>query len=1026
MNDRLWSLGPACSFLTAIIGIAVLVGWYMDLGYITAIRADYIPMAPSTALLFTLSGIAVVVHNFNIDNTTPSRIEQSLPLIVFFVAMLLLILSIQHIHSNWEYLGLTISGSVAGSPIGHMSPITALSFSAGSISLFFIQHTSNQQPHNALIAMGLAFAFMLLCLAFFLSYLFGSPLLYDGTFIPPALNTLIGFLLLAIALLDTSFYSAQTYDNWLGKLTKSSASYIWIFIAATVVIISVAYAYQRQHEIDFDKETSEQLTAIAELKSREIQLMHKEWLEDSQTLFSASHVINLTQEFLTNSNAIQEQEYLLEFITRWKVHSSYDEVFIFDPLGNRLISTLSEMEPTSSNLSTAVTKSMDSKQPLFLDFYRNEFNDIVYLALVSPIITNSGEPLGAMVLRIDPSTELYPLIQQWPVVSESAETLLVRQENNEVVFLNDLRFKQNTALSLRHSLDNEILPAVMAVKGFTGIVDGLDYRNIKVIADVRPIPNSPWFMVTRMDRSEVYSDLTERMWVSIVFVLAIIIALGMGLTFLWRQQRLSFYKEHYETALRLEIYGQAFSQNSEGICVTDAKGNIVLVNEAFTSITGYTSSEVLGKNPRLLKSGKQDAMYYKTMWKEIVENGSWQGEIWNKSKSGEIYPSWSTITALYEENSTNTSHYIAVFSDITKRLEDENEIRLLAHYDPLTSLPNRSLLDERIKQSIRISHRNKYVFSLLFIDLDHFKNVNDSLGHHIGDLMLIDVATRFTTLVRDEDTVSRLGGDEYVILLQETEAAGAAKVAQKIIDSISVPFILEGSELTISPSIGIAIYPTDGDTPSKLLQAADSAMYQAKDFGRNQFQFFTDELFKTISRRLEIDNALRGAINRNELELYYQPQMNITSGQLIGCEALLRWKHPNLGQVSPGEFIPIAEDSGHILSIDRWVIFQVARQMAIWEKQGILDFSVAVNLSANQFHHQNLLAMVKEVLIKYNIPANNFELELTEGLMMDNVEGAITIIDKLHDEGIKLSIDDFGTGYSSLSYLKRFKIDKLK
>ena len=1026
MRNRLWHLGPICGVLAAIIGAIVLAGWYLGLNFITAIRADYIPMAPSTAVLFALSGFAIVIRNLNIYTEQPTRIEKPIGLTILSVAMLLLILSAQHIYSSWEYLGLSISGAVAGSPIGHMSPITALSFIAVSISLLASQNISVKHPRNALLGMGFAIAFLLLCLAFFLSYLFGAPLLYDGSFIPPALNTLVGFILLAIALFDTNFHAAQIHDNWLGKLAKNSTSFVWSFIGGSVLIISIAYAYQRQHEIDYDTETSEQITAIAALKSREIQLMRKEWREDAQTIFHDKYIVQLAQQFASNNPDHKVRERLLNILTRWKKHNAYDEGYLLDLNGNVLISTASSNNPISSVITAAVTDSITTKQPFIHDFYRNEFNNTVYLAVLLPIVTSDGTQLGTIVLRIDPHRELYPLIQQWPVVSDSAETLLVRQENNDVVFLNELRFRADTALKLRHSMENKQLPAVMAVKGFTGVVDGIDYRNTRVIADVRSIPDSPWFMVARMDKNEVYSVLNERMWTSIVFIIAMIFTLGMGLTFLWRQQRLTYYKEQYESALRLEIYSQAFSQNSEGIMVTDEEGNLTLVNDAFTEITGYTSSDVLGKNPRLLKSSKQDTQFYKKMWADILEKDSWQGEIWNTNKKGKVYPSWLTITALYDDDPNYASHYIGVFSDITQHKEDEEEIRYLAHYDALTSLPNRVLLDDRIKQSISFSQRSHHSFAVMFLDLDHFKNVNDSLGHHVGDLMLIDVANRLMTVIREEDTVSRLGGDEYVLLLQETNATGAAAVAQKISRSISEPFILEGSELTISPSIGIAIYPTDGNTPSKLLQAADSAMYQAKDSGRNRFQFFTKELFKSASRRLEIDNALRGAIDRHELELYYQPQIDINSGVLIGCEALLRWKHPQLGQVSPGEFIPIAEDSGQIVSIDRWVLFRAARQMADWQKKGILDFTVAVNLSANQFHHQDLLALVRDALGEYSLSANNLELELTEGLMMNDVEGAIKIINKLHEEGIKLSIDDFGTGYSSLSYLKRFQIDKLK
>jgi len=476
---------------------------------------------------------------------------------------------------------------------------------------------------------------------------------------------------------------------------------------------------------------------------------------------------------------------------------------------------------------------------------------------------------------------------------------------------------------------------------------------------------------------------------------------------------------------RLQLLSRAYNQTHDGITVTDSNNIIIDVNPAFSTITGFKREDVIGKKPNILNSGKQNPEFYEDMWQSLKEQQYWQGEIWNRKKDGNLYAEQLTISAILDEQGV-TDNYIGVFRDISKRKQDEEKIHQLANYDALTNLPNRTLLDDRIKQSINFSQRNGRSFALIFLDLDHFKNVNDSLGHHIGDLMLVEVAKRLMTVIRKEDTVSRIGGDEFILLLQEIHADGAAYLAQKINDSISAPFILKESELSITPSIGIALYPTDGEDPATLLQAADSAMYQAKDSGRNQFQFFTKELFESSNKRLKLDNALRGAINRQELSLHYQPQIDIASGKLIGCEALLRWTHPALGQVSPAEFIPIAEDSGLILAIDRWVLHNAVKQMATWKKQGMLNFTVSVNLSAAQFHHQDLVSMVQDVLSEHQISAQFLELELTEGLMMEQVEEAISVIELLHEEGVQLSIDDFGTGYSSLSYLKRFKINKLK
>jgi len=1019
-------LSITCGFLVFILGIATLVGWLFELNLITSVRPDYIPMAPSTAVLFVLSGIWVLLRQYYLHQNQVLRAEKILAFAILSIAILLLILSVQHIHSSWEYLGLSITGSVSGSPIGHMSPVTALSFIAVAISLIASHYISTEQCSFALIGMGVAIAFLVFCLIFFLAYLFGAPLLYDGTFIPPAINTLAGFLIIAVALFDTNYHCASLHENWLGKLVKNSTVFTWGFLTGMIIIISIAYAYHRAHEQDFYNGVSEQITAIAELKSKEIQYYYNERKDDIRFISHSSHFKEQLESLGDKHDPLSVSSTLVKRLSEVKQHMGIESLFILDDSGKILITTNQDNEQISSVIKNTVTKGLQPGQIYFQDFYRNEFDGQVYFAFLSAVKSKNNLPMKVVVLRIDPYLYLYPFINQWPIVSESAESLLVRKEGDQVVFLNNLRFEKNTALNLRHSIKNESLPAAKAVNGFTGVVEGVDYRNTEVIADVRAIPSTPWFMVTRIDQREIYLPLKERLWATIVSVFMAITALGLLLMVIWRQQRLTYYREQYETSLRLKIFGQIFSQNSEGIMVCDANKNITLINEAFTEITGYLADDVLGKTPQLLNSGRQDIAFYQSLWTGINEKGNWQGEVWNKRKDGSEYPEWLTISVLHNTENNSLSHYIGVFSDISQHKKDEENLRYLAHFDALTGLPNRILLKDRISQAINLSQRGSYNLAILFFDLDRFKKVNDSLGHHIGDLMLVEVAKRLNAIMRKEDSASRLGGDEFVILLPETNSDGAAHVAQKVIDSISAPFNMEGSELSITPSIGISLYPEDGDNAQSLLQAADTAMYRAKDSGRNQFQFYTVELFEKAKRQLEIDGALRGAIDRKELELYYQPQISLSSGVMIGCEALLRWDHHQLGRISPAEFIPIAESSGQILSIDRWVLHEAIRQMAIWKEIGFLDFSVAVNLSAVQFHHQDLLVMVQDALTRYNLPATHLELEMTEGLMMNDMEETINVIDSLHQAGLQLSIDDFGTGYSSLSYLKRFKIDKLK
>jgi diguanylate cyclase (GGDEF)-like protein/PAS domain S-box-containing protein len=476
---------------------------------------------------------------------------------------------------------------------------------------------------------------------------------------------------------------------------------------------------------------------------------------------------------------------------------------------------------------------------------------------------------------------------------------------------------------------------------------------------------------------------------------------------------------------RLELAAKVFAASNEALVITDHDNCIISVNPAFTRITGYPEQEVIGKNPKVLSSGRHDKNFYTEMWKELVNKGEWSGEIWNRRKDGICYPEWLSISTI-KNHLGEVQNYVSMFSDITRRKDAEEKINYLAHYDSLTGLPNRTLLQDRVQVALVAAQRHKNNVAIIFLDLDRFKNVNDSLGHQVGDNLLIEVAKRLGNLLREEDTISRIGGDEFIIVMPDSDAQGAAHVASKVLHSISQNFQVENNELNIGVSIGISIYPDNGEEFSVLTQAADAALYRAKQLGRNNYQFFTDEMHEKARKTLRIENALRRAVGRNELLLHFQPQFDITGKPIVGAEALVRWHHPEFGLVPPSEFIPVAEESGLILEVGNFVLRCAVRQQAEWLRAGLPVVPVAVNLSLAQFMQPTLCKTVAGILEEYGLPAHLLELELTESMAMEDATYVIRTVDQLNALGIALSIDDFGTGYSSLSYLKRFRVHKIK
>lgn len=465
---------------------------------------------------------------------------------------------------------------------------------------------------------------------------------------------------------------------------------------------------------------------------------------------------------------------------------------------------------------------------------------------------------------------------------------------------------------------------------------------------------------------------------------------------------------------------------SEGVMITDLNSRIIDVNPAFEFVTGYKKEEVVGRKPDVLRSGVHGIAFYKKMWRDIDQYGEWQGEIWNRRKTGDIYPEWLKIIRIHDDNH-QTLGYCGVFSDLSEEKIVESELKRRTMTDSVTGISNRFAYNERMNVLLNSSKNHNYQHAILFIDLDRFKQVNSTLGHGVGDQLLVEVTKRIQTLLKNKDILARYGGDEFVITFVDIHhPREAIHLGEKIIQLLEQPFFIEDQKVYISASIGISLYPHDGDETEILLSKADKAMYYAKENGKNQFAFYFDELKTDAKRALLLDNELRKVIKNNSFELYYQPKVDLKKYQIIGVEALVRWNNDKLGNVSPAEFIPYAEETGLIIPISECIIERACLDAQIMASKGYKAMPIAINISSIHFHQRNFIRSVEQILEKNNLPARQFELELTERTIMENERETIRKLIKLKQMGFKLSIDDFGTGYSSLSYLVQFPLDYLK
>ena len=1265
----------------ATISLLALLGWILGISALTTWQTNTLPMAPSAALLSILFGAVFVFNAKRLSSRITFLLTTFCAWVGAMIALLLFTLRIFNSYWSMEFLGLNITGMLGDVPIGFISPITALCFLLANGAFLITLPQGSHSLWRGYLASALAGLLMLVSFTLLLSYFFGIPLPISNVQIRPALNTSFILLLMGMGLLIVAHLRIIFSDDESEVIEIDRLIYVLFFSALTASILIAAFQSYRTTEIKFREGVELQLQAVSELKTRELSQWRIERLSDG-ALAQSALINSAVRQHLETTSSMSAHGELQDWFERilHDSHYGYDRGFLLDAEGVVRMSMPTKLEPIATTLKNSAMTSLRTNQILLQDFFRDEYDQKAYMALLVPIPNEQDikHPLGVIVLRIDPSLYLYPFIKQWPTNSSTAETLLVRRDGNEVLFLNDLRFSMDAALSKRIPVaGNSTIPAVKAVLGQRGVVDGKDYNGFQVLAVLSSIPDTSWLLVTKINNTELYAPLDVSMKLTVLLAISLIFGVGVTLFLLRRQYlqelnrielessnvalknqdlhtsllqttmdgyflidsqggllevndtycRMSGYSaqellnmrvadlevnetdedviwhlqntliqggyryetrhhrkdgsvfnveismrqlsvnegqfvvfvqdisqrkfaeealqasqahldfalqkivtgawklnllDHtaHRTLLHDRIFGYQtflpnwtyemflqhvlpeerqevdrhfhdaiaaktswslecrirradgdvrwiyaagdFLQNSkgdtewmsgivqditerklaedklrlsssvfanawEGILITTTDGTIVDVNDALSRITGYSRNEVLGKNPRIYSAGLQDQVFYAELWNSLIEKGHWYGEIWNRRKSGEMYAIIETISVVKDAQGI-PRHYVAMLTDITQLKLHENELRHIAHYDPLTNLPNRILLADRMHQGITQVHRRNKSLAVIFVDLDGFKAINDNHGHEAGDRLLIAIAARMEKALREGDTFARIGGDEFVAVLLDLDTEDTAvPMLNRLLAAASEPVKLSDISLQVSASLGVAFYPQEQEVDAdKLLRQADQAMYQAKVAGRNRYHVFDAVLDNNIRVRHESLDRIHVALIEQEFVLYYQPKVNMRTGVILGAEALIRWNHPEKGLLAPGLFLPEIEDHPLAIALGEWVINSALSQLELWRSQGF-STHISVNVGARQLQQTDFVLHLQEILKAHpSIAPSYLEFEVLETSALEDITKISHLIETCQEIGIKFALDDFGTGYSSLTYLKLLPVTLLK
>lgn len=821
-----------------------------------------------------------------------------------------------------------------------------------------------------------------------------------------------------------------------GRRWQTSKDSHWVAIIGfgllSLLIVGGGWWTYEHQKNKIRQDRQHELTAIASLKAQQISAWREEKLRDAELLRDNPILAQQFQEW-QQKGAPSDQLYdkfrsrLSSLLRAYDYHA----LVMVDKKIQPLI-YVGEKWALEKHLHKTALESLKTKQILFSELSSQHIiepaDDHVHLDLLIPLLAGKEKkPVGLIIIRLDPNRFLFPLVESWPTPSSSAETVLLKPTPTGVFRLTGRRHTAEGPTREIKFPKDRITPPMMVFKKQEGSLEHLDYRDVPTLTYVKRVESSPWFLVAKIDQAEIYAPINSLAWQMFLLVTALITATGLVVYYWWLQLHASFLASRYQSELEKNLLEQRFHSvtkyANDIILLVNQEGYIVDANNRAEEIYGYSFAELFKLRISDLRLPEDKDISIEQR-QQLQKKGALTFEANFLRKDGSVFPAEVSARLIDLEGQT---YFQGIIRDITERKKAAEQIQYLAHHDSLTGLPNRNLLQDRLTQNLAHAHRNGSKSAILFLDFDRFKNINDSLGHSVGDGVLKEVAKRLQNCLRKEDTVARVGGDEFIIVLADLEnSRHAGRVAQKITDLGTEPYEISGQKFRLTISIGISLFPEDGDDIDTLLKNADSAMYHAKRVGRNTYNFYTEDMNAQTLEFLNLERDLQQALVHNDFKLHYQPQVHLETGAITGVEALLRWQHPIHGNMPPTTFIPIAEERGLITPIGNWVLETACRQSVAWVQQGLQPVRMAVNISALQLHHADFYEKLAAILTETGMDPCMLELELTESAMMQGEEAAALLLQQLKALGVQLAIDDFGTGYSSLSYLKRFPIDKLK